>query len=149
GQRGLHAFDDVSSLLDMAQQLPGIEELTEALRSFQRLLRPGQRRRQPGIVGRHRLTGLTQGHRLDAVVEEELVKLTDPDLEGLFREAYEHRRLLQYAYAGESNRPRGPIACCIDVSRSMNTPAALGRERFLWAKALALALLDLARHEER
>lgn len=150
GVRSAHALDDVQSLLAAVRALPGFAELTDALERFERLLRPaaGRGSRRPGY-GYKRLVGLTWGGDLDRAVPEEAAKLHDADLEDLFREAYEHRRMWQERYEGDPRRAAGPIVCCMDTSRSMNAPAALGRQRFLWAKGVGLALLDVARRSNR
>jgi len=150
GVRSAHAFDDVHGLLAAVRALPGFVELTDALERFARLLRPApaRGRQRPGH-GYKRLVGLTWGGDLDRVVPEEAAKLHDTDLEDLFREAYEHRRMWQERYEGDPRRAAGPIVCCMDTSRSMNAAAALGLQRFLWAKGVGLALLDVARRGNR
>ncbi len=150
GARSAYALDDVEGLLASVRALPGFAELTDALERFGRLLRPGPSRgRRRSGRGFNRLVGLTWGGDLERVVPEEAAKLHDADLEDLFREAYEHRRMWQERYEGHRPRDAGPIACCMDVSRSMNAPAALGRQRFLWAKGVGLALLEVARRGNR
>jgi len=150
GVRSAHALDDVHRLLAAVRALPGFAELTDAVERFGRLLRPapgrGRMRRGHGFK---RLVGFTWGGDLERVVPEEAAKLGDAELEDLFREAYEHRRMWQERWEGDPLHNRGPIVCCMDVSRSMNTPAALGRERFLWAKGVGLALLEVARRSRR
>lgn len=150
GVRSVHAIDDVHGLLTEVRALPGFAELTDALERFGRLLPSGRSRgrRRPGH-GFKRLVGLTWGGDLDRIVPEEAAKLGDAELEDLFREAYEHRRMWQERWEGDPLRNTGPVVCCMDVSRSMNTPAALGRQRFLWAKGVGLALLELARRGNR
>lgn len=150
GQRSVHELDDIWRLVDDVRALPGFDTLTEAFDQFRQMLTPGIRRRQqrPG-VGVERLVGWARGNDLERVIPEEMVRLIDPDLQPLFFEAYEHGRLLQARFEGDRRGPTGPIVCCMDVSRSMNAPAAMGRERFLWAKAVGLALLDFARRARR
>ncbi|HEY8416516.1 MAG TPA: VWA domain-containing protein [Limnochordales bacterium] len=150
GVRSAQALDDVHGLLAAVRALPGFADLTDAVERFGRLLQPGPPRgRRRGGHGFKRLVGLTWGGDLDRIVPEEAAKLGDAELEDLFREAYEHRRVWQERWEGDVPRNRGPIVCCMDVSRSMNTPAALGRPRFLWAKGVGLALLDVARRGNR
>lgn len=151
GARGVHAFDDVWSLLDEVRSLPGFAELTDALGRFQGLLKPSlpRRHKRRGEVGRRRIAGYTRGRELERVVPEELVRLTDPVMADLFREAYDHRRLTLFDYTGEEPHNCGPLICCMDTSASMNQPAALGRERFVWCKGLGLALFDFAHKSQR
>lgn len=151
GVRSAHAFDDVWGLLSEVRRLPGFRELTDALERFQRILRPlaSLRGRRGGWEGASRIAGYTWGRDLDRVAPEEMVRLVDPDMAGLFYEAYDRRRLLQHDVRGDRRGEAGPIICCMDVSASMNTLAALERERFLWCKGLGLALLDYARSVRR
>lgn len=149
GSRCLHDFDDVAQLLDMARSLPWLTELMDALERFQTMLPAARRKARPRGPGIARLVGYRLGHDLNAIAPEEAVKLTDRHLEGLFYEAYEHRRLLQHAYTGPDDDGSGPVVCCMDVSRSMNTSAALGRSRFVWTKAIGLAVMDWSRRSQR
>lgn len=149
GSPSLYAFDDVWALVELARQIQHLEELTDTLLRLAGLATALPRRQRPGNAGRHRLLGITQGNDLECLIPEEVAKFADPSTEGLFLEAYEHRRLLLHRYAGVNQKQAGPVIACVDVSRSMNTPAALGRERFVWAKAVALTLLRVAHREGR
>lgn len=155
GIRSARRLDDVWGLVQSVRELPGFEQLTGAFADMTELLQPAAR----GRGRRHRrrleqrryekLQGLTRGRDLERVVPEEMVRLLDDDMAGLFHEAYEHRRLLQERYGSKPPESPGPLVVCLDVSRSMNTVAAGGRERFAWAKGVGLALLDAARRTER
>lgn len=150
GKRSVHDVDDVWRLIEDVRALPDFDVLTEALEQFRRLLDPTVRRRQRrGGRGVVRLVGWEWGADPERAIAEEMARLADPDMQYLFFEAYEHRRLLQTRYEDDDSGPTGPIVCCVDVSRSMNTPAALGKERFLWAKAVALAIADAAKQMKR
>lgn len=151
GVRSAHAFDDVWRLLEEIRGLDGFQELTDALERFRRVLKPLASRRsgRRGWEGVSRIAGYTWGRNLDRVAAEEMVRLMDPEMSGLFYEAYDHRRLLQHDVRGERKGAAGPVICCMDVSASMNTLAALERERFLWCKGLGLALLDFSRQVGR
>lgn len=151
GEKGVHAVDDVFGLVDAVKSLEGWDQLTDALRRFKRLLgsspaRARRRRRHPGM---ERIAGYTWGRQLERLAPEEAARMADPDTEALFDEAYEHCRLLQLDGRGHVLERQGPVICCMDTSASMNAPAALGRERFLWCKGVGLALLDYAKRERR
>lgn len=153
GVRSVHALDDIWVLVDAVRALPGFEALTDAFVEMRQLMQPAttgrRRRRRPGTRGFERLEGWTRGSDIGRVAPEELVRLLDEDLASLFHEAHEHGRLLQERYGGKRPDSPGPLICCLDVSRSMNTIAARGRERFVWAKGIGLALLDVARRARR
>gem|GEM_PF-2270897 len=150
GEKGVHALDDVYRLVEEVHGLKAWDELTEVLSRFRRLLgavSEGDRaERRPGFDF---VAGYTLGRELGRLAPEEAVRIADPETEPLFQEAYEHRRLLELDFRGRSLRRPGPLICCMDTSASMNTPAALGRERFLWCKGIGLALLGRAREERR
>lgn len=153
GVSSVHVLDDVWTLVDDIRSLAGFEQLTDVLLRLDPFMYPAkqgrQRRPRRGGRGLRRLQGLTRGSDLERVAPEEFVRLLDDDLSGLFHDAYEHRRLLQERYDGERPHDPGPLVCCIDVSRSMNKLAARGKERFIWAKGMSLALLDAARRSRR
>lgn len=154
GVRSAHALDDVWALIDSVRALPGFEQLTTAFLEMTELLRPAsrgrsRRRRRIDSERFEKLHGLTRGRDVERVVPEEFVRLLDTDMAGLFHEAYEHGRLLQERYGGRSRGTPGPLIVCLDTSRSMNTIAARGWERFVWAKGVGLALLGIARRTER
>src|SRR5690606_31462797 len=142
-------LDDIWRTVEEVRALPDFAVLTDALEQFRAFLGPVRRRRAAAGRGVERLVGWETGSDLERVIPEESARLADPDLQPLFVEPYERRRLLQIRYEGEDGGPTRPIGCCMDASGSMNTPAALGRERFLWAKAVALALLDRAGRTRR
>lgn len=144
GVRSVHAFDDVWRLLAEIRKLDGFVQLTDVLGRFREILSPfaSERNKRRGWEGVSRIAGYTWGRDLDRVAPEEMVRLLDPEMSGLFFEAYDHMRLLQHDIRGERKQAAGPIICCMDVSASMNTLGALERERFLWCKGLGLALLD-------
>jgi uncharacterized protein with von Willebrand factor type A (vWA) domain len=60
-----------------------------------------------------------------------------------FKRRFVEGQLLEYAVRGEDKAGRGPMVVCIDGSGSM----AGAKE--LWAKAVTLALADIARLERR
>ena len=94
-------------------------------------------------------SGWETGSDLERVIPEETARLGRSRLAALVRGGVRAPAAAANPLRRRGRGPTGPIVCCMDVSRSMNTPAALGRERFLWAKAVALALLDLARRTRR
>lgn len=153
GVRSVHGLDDVWALLDAVRKLPGFEQLTDALTEMVAALQPATRGRGHRRRGRsprfEQLLGWTRGRDVDRVVPEEWVRLLDEDMTLLFHEAYEHGRLVQEHYGMKGPDRPGPFIVCLDVSRSMNVAAAGGRERFVWAKGIGLALMHVARRTER
>lgn len=83
--------------------------------------------------------GADLGHLLPA----ELLTLGHPVLGRLFRRSLLERSLLQYELKTDGEAGRGPAVVCLDVSSSMQGA------RELWAKAVTLTLLELARRQRR
>jgi uncharacterized protein with von Willebrand factor type A (vWA) domain len=86
---------------------------------------------------------LTLGDNLTRVVPSELVYLADEELEDVFWAKYVTHSLLQYKMRGAEKTAQGAIICMVDNSYSMHG------EREVWAKAVALSLLEIAKREHR
>lgn len=89
------------------------------------------------------LTDVERGADLGHVLPSELVALRHPALGRLFRRAFLERSLLQVRLETDGEAGRGPVVVCLDVSSSMQGP------REMWAKAVTLTLLELARRQRR
>lgn len=81
------------------------------------------------------------GNDLSRLLPSELVNLETNEDEFLRR--YSERKMLQYEMQGEERLARGGIIFCEDGSYSMEG------EREMWAKAVMLCLLHLARQQNR
>lgn len=86
--------------------------------------------------------GIRLGSDLGRVLPEELVGLRHPALRRDFLLRYAEGRLRQLDVR-VAQQERGPIVCCVDTSGSMQGT------KHEWAKAVALALLRVARRERR
>jgi len=83
------------------------------------------------------------GDDLSHLIPAELSMLTNPLLKKDFFRRYHERRLLCYHLRHNDPGERGPMVVLVDVSDSM------GGEKELWAKAVALALRELAWRKKR
>ena len=83
------------------------------------------------------------GDEIGRVLPSEIVNLDDPDLEILFLKRYVDKQLLQYRVEGKEKVGKGAVVCLLDVSGSMDGV----REE--WAKAVCLALMEVAGLEKR
>jgi len=83
------------------------------------------------------------GSDLEKVLPSELVYLRHPVLKKQFQGKFTEGQLLQYHLRGREKAGKGPIVCCVDSSGSM------GGDNELWAKAVALALLEIAQMQKR
>jgi uncharacterized protein with von Willebrand factor type A (vWA) domain len=93
--------------------------------------------------GQDEIVDVTLGDDLRRVVNSELALLSDPDTEDLFYSEYISAELPFYTLVGEEHAGRGPIVLVVDESGSMSG------ERNIWAKAIALCLLNISRREKR
>jgi uncharacterized protein with von Willebrand factor type A (vWA) domain len=80
---------------------------------------------------------------LDRLLPPELLALRHPLLRRDFLRRLHEGRLLAYRLRGVDERGRGPMVVCLDGSSSM------AGEKELWAKAVALTLLEIARRQRR
>lgn len=92
---------------------------------------------------KHQLVGLELGRDIPYVLPSELAKRNHPILRREFQRDYVEGRLLQYRLEGKEKVGKGAIILCEDGSYSMAGP------RELYAKAVMLVLLEIARKEGR
>lgn len=86
---------------------------------------------------------IKQGNDLSRLLPSELMKLQDETTEKQFMVDFLENRLLQYDLRGKEKKCKGAIVCCIDDSGSMDGLPEI------WAKAVALTLLEVARRQKR
>jgi uncharacterized protein with von Willebrand factor type A (vWA) domain len=80
---------------------------------------------------------------LEHLLPPELVTLRHPVLRRDFQRRLVEGRLLGYHLRGREDRGRGPLIVCLDGSGSMSG------DKEIWAKAVALTLLEIARRQRR
>jgi uncharacterized protein with von Willebrand factor type A (vWA) domain len=83
------------------------------------------------------------GNEISRLLPSELALFSNPELAPVFQRKYLERALLEYQLESKERQARGPIVVCIDDSSSMHG------HKEVWAKALALALMNLARKQKR
>jgi len=83
------------------------------------------------------------GDEWSRVLPVELAVLRHPQLGRALRRRALDAELLTYRLEGPDDRGRGPLVVCLDGSGSMQG------DRDLWAKAVTLALMDIARRQKR
>jgi uncharacterized protein with von Willebrand factor type A (vWA) domain len=84
-----------------------------------------------------------RGAELGRLIPSELIAMHHPVLARDFRRRLLEGALLQYRLKEDEQKGKGPMVVCIDVSSSMQGA------RELWAKAVALTLMDIARRSRR
>lgn len=95
------------------------------------------------VGGADEIVDLKFGDDIRRVLPSELIALADDDLEDDFYMRWMGGELRVYDTVGEEHAGRGPIVLAVDESGSMSG------DRNVWAKALAMVLLNIARREKR
>lgn len=95
------------------------------------------------------VTTIGAGDDLARVLAGELSLLSDPELEDLFLLRFAEKALQQYDLIGSERQGRGPLIVALDESGSMAEPLGDGPTKEVWSKAVALALLAIARLQRR
>ncbi|HEY0839563.1 MAG TPA: VWA domain-containing protein, partial [Vulgatibacter sp.] len=86
---------------------------------------------------------VTRGAQLARVLPGELASFASPQARMDFLRRFAERDLATYELEGSDRGGRGPLVICVDGSGSMRGA------RELWAKGVALALLEIARRQNR
>ena len=84
-----------------------------------------------------------RGSELGRLIPAELIALHHPGLRADFLRRLLEAEELQYRLREDEQKGRGPMVVCIDVSSSMQG------DKELWAKAVSLTLMDIARRQRR
>ncbi len=86
---------------------------------------------------------IERGSELGRLIPAELVAMHHPGLTRRFRRRLLEGEMLQYRLREDEQKGKGPMVVCIDVSSSMQG------DKELWAKAVSLTLMDIARRQRR
>ena len=100
------------------------------------------KRKNSFAYGRGEKYDLTEGNDITNCLSSELALLGTAETEILFMRRYEQKRLMQHRKRAAVAKGRGDMIVLIDESGSTRSVAG-------WAKALALALLDIASKDRR
>ena len=86
---------------------------------------------------------IERGSDLGRLIPSELMALHHPALARDFKRRLLEGGIHQYQLRIDERKGRGPMVVCVDVSSSMQG------EKELWAKAVTLTLMDIARRQRR
>jgi uncharacterized protein with von Willebrand factor type A (vWA) domain len=86
---------------------------------------------------------IERGSDLGRLIPSELLALHHPQLRADFHRRLLEGEVLQYRLREDEQKGKGPMVVCIDVSSSMQG------DKELWAKAVSLTLMDIARRQRR
>lgn len=120
---------------------PKLQKLAKLIGRVTRLALSEQRRKID--YARSEIHNLEQGDDLARLVPDELIQMRHPVLKRNFRKNLRDKSLLQYKMRGEEKVGMGGIIFCEDGSGSMSG------DREVWAKAVSIALLNVAKMQKR
>lgn len=140
-ERGPEAENEKAELARLLEDSPKLRRVLELVGRMTLLARRAQAEKVRHGAGE--LADVEAGAELARLLPSEAMLLAEPDLEVLFLGRLLERNLLQYRLQDREPAGKGPIVVLVDDSGSMKGP------REIWAKALALALLGLARSQGR
>lgn len=141
GERQKLSPDEALRLAKMFKENPRLMEIAEMVGRLLRDMRFKRARRITG--GREEVVDITMGSDVELVLPSEKMLLLDEDTELEFMRRYQEDALLQYEQRGTEEAGYGPLIIIRDESESMNG------QRNIWAAAVSLALVAIARKEKR
>jgi uncharacterized protein with von Willebrand factor type A (vWA) domain len=120
---------------------PKLRKLLEVAGKLRMIARKAQKNK--ANYSRDEITDIIQSDDLSRLLPAEMIKFLNPHLKSLFFKDFMEKALLTYELSGKEPEGKGPIVVAIDNSGSMEG------DNEIWSKAVALALLDVARHQKR
>lgn len=141
---GAQGPSDAAARLQLAEKLRGAKKLEQlaalagAFRAQARAARKKNRERASEELYR-----VGRGRDLARVLPAELLALRDPLRRLEFLRRFVEGELQAYELRGSDRHGRGPLVVCLDGSGSMSG------DRELWSKAVTLALVEIARRQNR
>lgn len=145
GRAGLSAKDklNLANKVRSSEKLKQIAELCGRLTRIALAVQRAKVKHPPDEIA-----SIETGNDIAHMLPSELALLADADLENLFLLKYVEKRLMQYELIHQEPQGRGPIIMAIDESGSM-TEVIDDISKEVWAKGVALALLAIARLQQR
>lgn len=127
--------------LDRLRKSKKLKDLSNLIGQFKRLAQEEQRRKsKDGAVN---IKSVQNGNDLVNVLPSEKMLLGNGTTKKDFMRRYHQKELLQYEVEAQNPMGKGPIITCVDISGSMDNV------KDDWAKAVALALADIAQKQKR
>lgn len=137
-------YDSPEQALSIAEMWANNPTLKAIAQLYGRMDRDMRFQRAKRVVGgADEIVDLKFGDDLRRVLPAELAALADDDLEDDFYVRFLGGELRVWDTVGEEHAGRGPIIISADESGTMSG------DRNVWAKALAMCLLNIARREKR
>ncbi len=129
---------------ELAHKLMGNSYLKRVAQLAGRMRRIAEKKQKEKVRhGVDEITNITIGDDLGRLIPAELSKLNNKLMKKDFYKKLLEHSLIQYELTGIDRRGRGPIVLCVDESGSM------AGNRDIWAKAVAMALIQIAQKQKR
>jgi uncharacterized protein with von Willebrand factor type A (vWA) domain len=142
--QGEPVYESPEQALAIAEMWANNPDLRAMAELFGRLDRDIRFQRAKRVVGgQDEIVDVEFGDNLNRVLPSELALLADEDTEDDFLVRFASRELLCFSTVGEELAGRGPIVLVVDGSGTM------AGERNIWARAISMCLLNIARREKR
>lgn len=141
GEPTYESPEQALTIAEMWANNPQLRSIAELFGRLDHDIRFQRAKRVTG--GNDEIVDVKFGDNLSRIVPSELALFGDDDFEDDFLARYAAGELLIFSTEGEENAGRGPIICVVDGSGSMSG------ERNVWARAVAMCLLHIARLEKR
>jgi uncharacterized protein with von Willebrand factor type A (vWA) domain len=141
GERQKLSPEEAINLAQMFKESNTLQKVAEMVGRILRDMRFKRARRITG--GREEVVDIELGNHLPSILPAEKMLLMEEMTELDFMRRYQEHALLQYEERGTEDAGYGPLIICRDESYSMNG------QRNIWAQAVCLALIAIARRERR
>lgn len=141
GEPRYESPEQALSIAELWANNPTLRAVSELYGRLDRDMRFKRAKRVVG--GADEIVDLKFGDDIRRILPSELANLADDELEDDFYMRWLGGELRVYDTVGEEQAGRGPVCLVVDESGSMSG------ERNIWAKALAMCLLNICRREKR
>ena len=141
GEPRYESPEQALSIAELWANDPTLRAVTELYGRLDKDMRFKRAKRVVG--GADEIVDLKFGDDLRRILSTELASLADDDYEDDFYMRYLGAEIRVFDTVGEEQAGRGPVVLCVDESGSMSG------ESNVWAKALAMCLLNICRREKR
>lgn len=135
------SFEESRKALERIRNSGELKKLTELVGRFRNIAKNNLKKKSKGEGVSIR--GVTIGNDITKALPSEKAMLCSPKTKKLFYKKYSEKQLLQYEVESNKRKGMGPMVVYMDKSGSM------GGEKIQWAKATALALLEIAQRQKR
>ncbi|HTY53624.1 MAG TPA: VWA domain-containing protein [Candidatus Binataceae bacterium] len=130
--------------IELGRRLARNKKIAELARLVGRFKQDARALRRKTVErGEAEVYDIERGSELGRLIPAELLALHHPGLYRDFKRRLLEGAVLQYQLRQDEQKGKGPMITCLDVSSSMEG------EKELWAKAVTLTLMDIARRQRR